>query len=484
MFKTIRNMPPGVTCLYFMQGFSTFSFAILYSSLALYCTQQLGLSTTTSNSIVALFLSLNYILQLMGGIIGGRYLSNRALFVITILIECMGLLMLARAQPDLVYISLTLFLSGCGLNTTAYNNMLTQRFAAQDQRRESAFLVNYAAMNIGFCLGYIASGFFDYTNEYRYLFYFSILTNIVTLLLLGKNWHSLNDKNTLLLQENKQKSISLKHIKGIVFIGLLVPTLNLCFHVTRLSNALIMSLSLIMFLVISSTAFQQKHRNNRRQIMAYLMLALSSLLFWMIYLTGPMGITLFIKNNVHKNIGNWELATQWIRNVNPIVIIIGAPLVASMFTKLKSHGHTISVSFQFILAFIFLGLSFFFLSCGIIFSNQAGYTHLSWVIAYLVMQGLAELLIGPAGYAMIGRLAPPELQGIFMGTWMLVSGVAASFSHYVSNAMTRTEYAEPLVTNPDFLYVFKQLGIGALLGGVALCFISRKINKLTMQPDF
>ena len=73
MFQSFRNMPKGVTPLYFIQIFSTFSFAILYSSLTLYLTKELELSNTAANGIVGLFLAFNYILHLIGGLIGGRF---------------------------------------------------------------------------------------------------------------------------------------------------------------------------------------------------------------------------------------------------------------------------------------------------------------------------------------------------------------------------------------------------------------------------
>ena len=186
--------------------------------------------------------------------------------------------------------------------------------------------------------------------------------------------------------------------------------------------------------------------------MAYLILAISSILFWMIYFTGPMGITLFIKNNVDRSFLGFDLATQWIKNINPVVIILGAPLMAMLINLLKSKKYAFSVSNQFVCALVVLALSFFFLSCGIIFSDSNGYTNLFWVILYIISQGFAELLIAPVGYAMIGRIAPPQLQGVLMGAWMLVSGVAASLSPYFSNAMTKANSLNPLVTNSDYLF--------------------------------
>ena len=45
-----------------------------------------------------------------------------------------------------------------------------------------------------------------------------------------------------------------------------------------------------------------------------------------------------------------------------------------------------------------------------------------------VLQSVGELLISPIGYAMIGKLAPKQYQGIMMGSWMLVTGLASLFA--------------------------------------------------------
>lgn len=65
-----------------------------------------------------------------------------------------------------------------------------------------------------------------------------------------------------------------------------------------------------------------------------------------------------------------------------------------------------------------------------------------------------------------------------MGTWMLVTGVAASFSQYFSNAMVQSESVDPLITNQDFLTVFKQLGLWSLLCAILLYFVSGKLTRI------
>lgn len=65
-----------------------------------------------------------------------------------------------------------------------------------------------------------------------------------------------------------------------------------------------------------------------------------------------------------------------------------------------------------------------------------------------------------------------------MGTWMLVTGVAASFSQYFSNTMVQSESVDPLTTNQDFLTAFKQLGLWSLLCAALLYFVSGKLTRI------
>jgi proton-dependent oligopeptide transporter, POT family len=269
-----------------------------------------------------------------------------------------------------------------------------------------------------------------------------------------------------------------KNLFGIIGILILIPGLIWCFNSAKLSNYLVMGISIIMFLLIAFLGFKQKQKSEQQKITVFLILAVTSIVFWMVYYTGPMGITLFVKNNVDKYFLGYEIPTQWIFNINPIIIIIGAPLMSVVINNLQSKGFKISVITQFVWAFFILTLSFIFLASAIVFSNDQGYSSLSWVVLHFIAQSIAELLIGPVGYAMIGRIAPAKLQGLLMGTWMMVSGVSASLSQLFSNDMVKAESSVPLVTNADYLHVFNQLSAWALLGGVFLYLLSGKIRYL------
>lgn len=479
MKKIVTDMPKGVIALYFVQAFTTFSYAVLYSSLTLFLTNQLKLHQALSNNIVGLFLALNYVLQLVGGVLGGRFLSNRMLFLLALIIEMVGLYALAQQYKPILFASLSMFLVGCGISFTCYNTMLTQRFNTEDPRRETAFILSYAMMSLGFCAGYTLSGFFDYTNQYQRLFYLAMGMDVLTLLFIVANWSILIDKATPLSKNNPTQRC-IKNLGGFFSTILCIPLLMLCFNATELSNILVVGISLFMFFLISYLSITQKSNLDRERMRAYLLFALTSLLFWMIYFTGPMGIILFIKNNTDRHLWGYEIATQWLLNLNPLIIIIGAPALSLTIRRLQAKFN-FSVAIQFAYGFIVLSLSFFSLACGINFADADGYVSLCWIIFYFLFQGIAELLMAPVGYAMVGRLAPVRLQGLMMGTWMLITGCAATLSHYFSNQMIQSNLLTPSITNQDYLCVFEQLGLWALGGALVLLVVSKKIKRSINQ---
>lgn len=459
-----NKMPQGVGAIQLIQAFSTFSYAILYSSLTLYIVKQLGLPQASANNIFGAFLAFNYVLHLLGGMLAGKHVSNRNLFFITTIFQMAGISLLSFASVHYLYMGLSLFLLGCGINTTCLNTMLTLKFNADDARREKAFFINYSAMNVGFFLGYLLSGFFDGSSQYQNLFLIGSLSNLITIAVMWASWPSLKEETET--TNSKQSYFIYTTLLGLSVL------LSFCLNYAEFSNHLVMALSAITLLSLFFMSFKQKKAIDTQKIRAFLILTITSIIFWMIYFTGPMGITLFIKNNVDRQIAGFTVATQWFSNINSIIVIIGSPLVALLIERLKAKGLTITITQQFVTAFILLSISFYSLSAGVLTCNALGMTSVMWLIIHIFFQGMGELLIGPVGYAMIGRLAPGHLQSFFMGTWMMVSGVSATLSNYFSNMMVKTNALDPLITNMDYYHVFNQLGAWAIAGAIVLMVLS------------
>jgi MFS family permease len=95
-----------------------------------------------------------------------------------------------------------------------------------------------------------------------------------------------------------------------------------------------------------------------------------------------------------------------------------------------------------------------------------------------VLQSIGELLIMPIGYAMIGKLAPKQYQGVMMGTWMFVTGLASLFAGDFSGMILEPTGTTAIATNAGYAKLFAELGVGSLAVGNALVVLIPFLRKL------
>jgi len=473
-------MPKGAGALFFIQMFSTLAFSVLYSTLVLYTTNGLKLSDTVATSITASFVAFNYALHLLGGYIGGRFLSYRSLFCIGMLLQMLGCILISFPTEMSLYWGLAAFLTGAGLNVTCINCLLTQLFQPNDKRREAAFLWNYSGMNVGFFVGFSISGYFQLTGGYHQLFLLSSLGNLTAFLLTLFKWRSLSDINTSFIDLTPNKRIS-ANLKGLSMIVTLLLGLRLLLQHTYFSNSLIMLVGILMGFVMFYFAIKQPHKEDRKKIFAYIILALTSLIFWTLYQLAPMGLMLFIERNVDRHYLGLLIAPQWVQNINTIVIIIGGPLLSFMFAHLRERGVKLTIPVQFSMALLMIGTAFAILPVGIHYANAQGLVNFNWILASYILQSAGELFISPIGYAMVGQLAPRKLQGLMMGTWMMITGVAATLSAYFSKMALGSSAVDPLISNASYSHTFGLLGWTSIGIGVALIVAIPFILRLTQE---
>ncbi|ASQ45858.1 peptide MFS transporter [Legionella clemsonensis] len=470
------DLPQATVALFFIQIFSTLSFSVLYSTLVLYMTKKLGISALSANSITGIFVAANFALHLLGGYCGGRFLSNRALFCLGMIAQIIGCILLALESNVYLYCALGFFLTGSGLNVTCINCMLTQRFDPKDYRREMAFLWNYAGMNIGFLVGFTLSGYFQLSQNYQRLFLFSSLGNLIAIFICLYFWNILDDKKTAYSQlsgRNKKRAI----FGGIAIVISLPFLLSQFIHFADWANKLILLTGALMLVITIGFANRQPSRDAREKLLAFAVLMIVSTVFWVLYQTGPMGLTHFIENNVERHWGNFIIAPQWFQNINTISIIIGGPLLSYILNRMRSYGVQVNIPTQFAFALLLIGLAFVLLPVGIARASSSGMVSPGWIVLSYTLQSVGELLISPIGYAMVGVLVPNNLQGIMMGMWMLMTGVGATLSSYSSNWMTSgQETSLPLATNSGYSDVFFNLGIFALAASLLLFLLVPKLR--------
>jgi len=469
--------------LFFIQIFATFAFSVLYSTLALFMTQHLKLHATAAAVITANFVAMNYAFRLFGGSISGKLFSHRGLLFYGIILQLFGCYLLSFVTITYLYWGLPLIIAGSAINVVSINCAVNQLFEPEDITREKAFLWNYSGMNIGYFLGFIISGVFEIGGSYSHLFMLCAFFNIITLLILFATWKTLRDRRSTFMKSPRAKRF-LYRLIGFILVLITVFAIRYLIMNSNFSSFLILFVGVAMFFVICFFAFKQKEKEASRKMWAFLILALSNIVFWTLYMMTPSSIMLFIQHNVDRHFLNFLIPPQWMQTIVSFMIIIGGPVLATVFHKLRDKGYHISVPLQFSSALVLIGLGFMSLVAGVYFADSKGLININWIILCYVLQSLGELFISPIGYSMIGQLIPQKLQSAMLGTWMMLTGFSAVIAGFFSKMIFHKAHSlNPLVTNPSFKDTFFTLSLSSLIAGVIMFLLIRTLNKLIREKE-
>lgn len=474
-----EKVQKGQRALLFIQTFSMLGFSILYSTLILYLTQGLKLTSAYSVAMTGSFIALNFVLQVLGGFVGGRFLSYRGLFATSMLLQAVGALILAAGGMDTLVLGVSIFLAGCGLSLICINCLLTQLFDPHDKKRETAFLWNYSGMNFGFLIGFLISGFFQLQQLYGPLFVFASIGSLVSFGIILANWSLMRDKNTSYRRSRKKNKRS---FVGFAIVVATIAVLSFLLKHALISNDLIALVGIFVILCFIYFSWKEPSKKKANKLRAFVILAIGGTVFWTLYQMTPMGLTLFYERNVNHYVFGFPIPPQWLPLINSLIIIIGGPLMATINHSLRKKGVRVSIPFQFTLSLLLMGLGLLLVHIGIGFADPKGISSIYWVIGYFVCQSIGELFISPIGYAMVGQLIPQKIQGFGMGTWLMVTGIGAAISSYFSQAALGSIGDEtPLATNPKYSIVFLQLAIIGIGFGILFFFLRPFLHKLIQE---
>lgn len=471
-----KDMPAGAAALFFIQIFSTLAYSVLYITLVLLAVQALHLPASEANHIMATFVAFNFALHLVGGFLGGRLFSFRALFLIGMILQTIGCLFIATLQLHYFMLGMAIFLVGSGMDLPCINCLIAQLFKPEDKTREYAFLWNYSGMNIGFFIGVTMAGIFQSQQNFNTLFELASITNVIAMVLLLFHWKKLRDIQTPLSTVSKKFA---RGLAGLLLIAIIIIALQTILKYAVFSTEIILMLGVIMSAVIFALILKTKTLSDKNKMLAYCIFALASLVFYTLYELIPMALTLFLERNVDRHAMGIQIPTAWFLNINTVIIIVGCPLLATITKKLRDAKHDINIPLFFSLGLLLIGAAIIVLPLGIYFANARGFISIGWPITTYTLLALAEIALSPIGYALVAELAPPALRGILMGTWLMISGVAAILSNIFSNlALGPTQAVSPLMSNPYYSKTFLHLGIAGIAMGIILWMLKPTLKKL------
>jgi POT family proton-dependent oligopeptide transporter len=376
--------PRGLSTLFFTEMWERFSYYGMRGFLILYLTAAvasggLGFGDKQGAHIYLLYTSSVWLTPILGGFIADRFLGQYRSVLIGGIIIALGHFTLAFHAFPFFYTGLALIVVGTGLLKPNVSTLVGSLYEANDRRRDAGFSIFYMGINIGAFLGITGAGALAEKIDWHLGFAAAGVG-----MTLGLIQYVLGKKR---LQVAIDRLATRPRETGPAATG--APT----------SAPL--------------TAADWK------RIAAIFVLFIFAALFWGAYEQAGSTLNLFADRYTDREVFGWVIPASWLQAVQPIFVIVLAPVMAWLWVRL-GHREPSSPA-KFALALLFAGLAFLLLVPAASLAQSGAGVKVSplWLVLAYAIEELGELCLSPVGLSAVTKLAPPRLVGRMMGVFFL-----------------------------------------------------------------
>jgi POT family proton-dependent oligopeptide transporter len=413
--------PKGLYMLFFAEMWERFSFYGMRALLIFYLVQHWAFADDKSNLIYGSYLSLVYITPVLGGYLADRYLGQRKAVVFGGLLLALGHGFMAvegvggQADPaiNVFWLALALIIVGSGFLKANISVMVGQLYSRTDIRRDPAYTVFYMGINVGAALGTILVGYLGQTLGWGYGFGLAGIGMLLGLVVFVLGKKVLNGAGEAPGPLSKSREYTLYGI-GLAAVAVMWALIQ---YQDVIQTLLIISgIALLGYVLLQSFKLDKEPRE---RMFAILFLIALNPLFWGLFEQAGGSMNLFTDRFVDRG----GVPASIFQSINPIYIILLAPLFAALWQMLGRRGREPSAPAKFGLALLQMGLANLVLVFGAQAFGVEAMTPVILVFMYYLLATTAELCLSPVGLSAMNRLAPSYLASLIMGAWFYMTAV-------------------------------------------------------------
>lgn len=413
--------PKGLYMLFFAEMWERFSYYGMRALLIFYLTKHWLFADDKANLIYGAYTSLVYITPVLGGYIADRYLGQRKAVLFGGLLLAIGHSLMAvegnggQTDPaiNVFWAALAFIIVGSGFLKANISVMVGQLYNLTDVRRDGAYTIFYMGINVGAALGTILVGYLGETIGWGYGFGLAGIGMLAGLIVFVLGKKALNGAGEAPRPLNKGLEFGLY---GIGFAAVAVIW-GLVQYQDVIQGLLVVSgIALLGYVLYESFKLPKEPRE---RMFAILFLISLNPLFWGLFEQAGGSMNLFTDRFVDRG----AVPASLFQSINPIFIMILAPLFAALWVTLGRRGKEPSAPAKFGLALAQMGLANLVLVYGAEAYGVLAMTPVILVLAYYFFATTAELCLSPVGLSAMNRLAPKFLASLIMGAWFYMTAV-------------------------------------------------------------
>jgi POT family proton-dependent oligopeptide transporter len=218
----------------------------------------------------------------------------------------------------------------------------------------------------------------------------------------------------------------------------------------------------------------------RDRIVVIYIAAFFVIFFWSAFEQAGASLTLFADQQTDRTIFGWEMPAAWFQSVNPLAIILFAPLFAGIWTSLGKKDKEPASPTKQAIGLSLLALGYLVIAMGVKGVDASTKASMFWLLGMYVLHTWGELCLSPIGLSMVARLAPMRLASLLMGVWFLANAMANDFAGmlsklYPEDGKATSFFGYEIATLNDFFMIFVVLSGAA---AVILFLLSKKMLKM------
>jgi POT family proton-dependent oligopeptide transporter len=213
-------------------------------------------------------------------------------------------------------------------------------------------------------------------------------------------------------------------------------------------------------------------REDKRRILVIVWLFILSAIFWSGFEQAGSSMNLFAEKLTNRNVMGWQMPTSWLQNVNPIFIILLAPVFGYLWTWLARRNVNPSIPLKFALGLLGLSAGFFVLAWGAAGATKPGSVAMTWLVVTYFLHTVGELCLSPVGLSSITKLAPRDRISQMMGVWFVATALGNLFAGLTAGTL------ENKTPGAVFGSVAIYIGVAGLIAVAGAPFVKRVLGKV------
>ncbi|MSO96871.1 MAG: MFS transporter [Rhodospirillaceae bacterium] len=489
--------PKGLSTLFFSEMWERFSYYGMRALLILFMTMSadaggMGMDVAVAGAVYGTYTALVYLMSVPGGWLADKVLGQRKAVLYGGILIAAGHYCLAIPVDGFFPIGLALIVLGTGLLKPNISVIVGQLYAPQDVRRDAGFSIFYMGINLGSFVGQLVTGYlaqdagfratvvgwgFDASITWHWAFGaagIGMTLGVIQYVLGGKSLGtagvvpggaSTPELATKFKRQAFTYGAAALGAAALITIASWTGILSITPQfISDAAGASLMVITVVFFgALFLDKSWTPAERGRLWIIFAFFICAA---VFWSVFEQAGSTLNLFADRNSHNEILGYAFPSAWYQSLNPMFIVMFAPVFAGLWLKLGDRQPSSPVKFA--LGLVGAGVGFWVMAIAAIKADAGEMVGPIWLTMVYLIHTWAELCLSPVGLSSMSKLAPPKIVGAMMGVWFL----GASVGNFMAGQMATFYESMPLTQ------LFGVVSILPVAAGIVMLLLAKRMTAM------